>query len=395
VGPAALALFVYSGQLKNSEALAWVPIDLTLVTAILASACYVVARAKNGPGIGAIAIPIILWALFLMGVPQAMPDQYTNIKLLTLYTFTLFAALVPFHLLRFPSQRKAFVISLAVIAVAAGALTLVESATGGSARLVFDGSNTIGTARVAGTGVLIFAVLAITLRGRKAHRLLFVGAAVLLLGVMLSTGSRGPFLGMMVGIVAVLLSSRVLRGRRMAGLFWSAVLLGTGFWWATSRTYYGGDRAFAWLSGERDTSTNAREYLWGASLEAMERAPFGVGWGDFSLHVGTPDSMGYPHNLFLEVFLEAGWLVGVAVTLFIVLSVVRFCRRSYTPASAALLALLAFSLVNAMVSGDINDNRLMWILLSVAWVLPPVPASTSAAGTTTLRGSSSARPAYR
>ncbi|MGX9900060.1 hypothetical protein ACW0JT_09330 [Arthrobacter sp. SA17] len=55
---------------------------------------------------------------------------------------------------------------------------------------------------------------------------------------------------------------------------------------------------------------------------------------------------------------------------FLLASTLLMCRRSNDPVGAVLFALLLFSIVNAMVSGDINDNRLMWLLLSCAWLLP-------------------------
>ena len=36
---------------------------------------------------------------------------------------------------------------------------------------------------------------------------------------------------------------------------------------------------------------------------------------------------------------------------------------------------LVFAFVNAMVSGDVNDNRLLWMLLSAGWVIPRATAS--------------------
>lgn len=370
VGPAALALFAYASQIKEHPWLAWIPGDLTAISAVIAGFAFLIARGKNGPGVGAIAWPFILWFLFMFGTVNASLDTYAVDKLATLYTFTLFAAIAPFHLLRFPEQRKVFVTTLAFISVGAAALTLAGSATAGSNALLLDGSTTIGTARMAGTGVLIFAIFAITMRVRRVRRLMFAAVAVGLLGVLVMTGSRGPFLGILVGLVAVLLFGQVLTGRRASGFFWSAVLASVGFWWAATRTVYGGDRAFAWLSGERDNSTNTREYLWDITLADIAWEPFGVGWGDFTESVGAAPHLQYPHNLILEVFHETGWFVGSVMLMFIVASTIRLWRRSTDPVGAVLFALLLFSLANAMVSGDINANRLMWVLLSVAWVIP-------------------------
>lgn len=369
VGPAALAVFVYAGQLKANPLLAWFPMDLTLTSSAIGIIAFMISRWKNGPGVWGIVLPILLWVVFFLGVYQASWDEYTESKLRTLYTFTLFAAVAPFHLLRMPNQRRAFLSSLAVISVVAAVLTLADPSAGEGV-IALDGTNTIGTARIAGTGALIFFILAVVLKGRM-RRVLCIGAAVTLFAVLVAVGSRGPFLGIMVGVMGVLVLSPVLKRKRFPAILWSVVLAMTAFWWATQQTFYGTDRAFAWLSGERDRSTAVRESLWGSSWQSIAWEPSGIGWGDFgNLTEVASTLLRYPHNLFLEVFYEAGWIAGAALLTFLVTSMLLMCRRSHEPVGAVLFALLLFSVVNAMVSGDINDNRLMWLLLSCAWVLP-------------------------
>jgi hypothetical protein len=125
IGPAVLAVFVYAGQLKASPLLSWLPIDnLTIAASAAGVVAFALARAKNGPGTWTIALPLLLWLVFFLGIYQASWDSYTDTKIQTLYTFTLFAVLAPFHLLRFPAQRKAFLVTLGIFSVAAGALTL-------------------------------------------------------------------------------------------------------------------------------------------------------------------------------------------------------------------------------------------------------------------------------
>lgn len=369
VGPAALAVFVYAGQLQASPLLSWFPASILLATIAVGVAAFIAARVKNGPGTWAVALPPLLWVVFFLGIYQASFDEYTSDKLQTLYTVTLFAAIAPFHLLRTPSQRRAFLIAMGVVTLLAGVLTLMDPNAGNGA-VTLDGTNTIGTARIAGTGALIFFVLAVVLKD-ATKRLMCVGASVALLAVLIAVGSRGPFLGIMVGIIGVLVLSPVLKRRRFAGIFWSVALAATAFWWATQQTFYGSNRAFAWLSGERDNSTDTREYMWNVSWQNIAWEPAGIGWGDFANHEAASGTLiRYPHNLFLEVFYEAGWIAGGALLLFVIASLLLMWKRSYEPATAVLFALLLFSLVNAMVSGDINDNRLMWLLLSCAWVLP-------------------------
>lgn len=369
MGPAALAVFVYAGQLQASPLLSWFPGSILLATIAVGIVAFIAVRAKNGPGTWAIALPPLLWLLFFLGIYHASVDDYTADKLQSLYTLTLFAAIAPFHLLRTNNQRRAFLVAMGIVTLLAGVITLMDPNSGNGA-VTLDGTNTIGTARIAGTGALIFFVLAVVLKD-TTKRLVCVGASVALLAVLIAVGSRGPFLGIMVGIIGVLVFSPVLKRRRFAGIFWSCVLAGTAFWWATRQTFYGSNRAFAWLSGERDNSTDTRESMWSISWQNIAWEPAGIGWGDFAnLEDVSGTLIKYPHNLFMEVFYEAGWIAGAALLLFVSTSLLRMWKRSYEPVTAVLFALLLFTLVNAMVSGDINDNRLMWLMLSCAWVIP-------------------------
>jgi hypothetical protein len=73
------------------------------------------------------------------------------------------------------------------------------------------------------------------------------------------------------------------------------------------------------------------------------------------------------------VFIEGGWLTGCAITAFLLASIVRTWRIGVSKSSVALQAIIVFTLVNACVSGDLNDNRILWVAASLAWtfVAPP------------------------
>jgi O-antigen ligase len=124
-----------------------------------------------------------------------------------------------------------------------------------------------------------------------------------------------------------------------------------------------------------DTSTQARLQLYGSALDAALTHPEGIGWGNLWTHIpawALLDSgyRQYPHNLLIEVITEAGWLAGIALVVVLVAALRRARWHMTSATGRAVFALLMFFLLNAMVSGDINDNRFFFALVAIALALP-------------------------
>lgn len=124
-----------------------------------------------------------------------------------------------------------------------------------------------------------------------------------------------------------------------------------------------------------DASTADRLTAYDGAIRMFNRSPvFGEGTVSFAAYVratGFADwsvDVAYPHNLILQFAAEYG-LVGLAV-LFIMLGAafVNLLRLSRDPAWNAVLVLLVFFLLSAIVSSGIIDNRTLWglVLLGIA-----------------------------
>lgn len=112
--------------------------------------------------------------------------------------------------------------------------------------------------------------------------------------------------------------------------------------------------------------------LYREALDLWAHSPiWGIGIGEFGIAVTGQDVQEYPHNIILELGVETG-LIGVLV--FVTMLIVAFARPVITlsaqrglakTATRYLLVACCFALLNAMVSGDINDNRMLftWIAL--------------------------------
>jgi O-antigen ligase len=92
--------------------------------------------------------------------------------------------------------------------------------------------------------------------------------------------------------------------------------------------------------------------------------PIGLGWGGYANY--APANLEYPHDIVLEVFAEAGWLAAASLVLWIGYVWARARRRANDFEGMASLAVLTFMLMNALVSGDINDNRTFFLAIGLA-----------------------------
>ncbi|MDQ1537565.1 MAG: hypothetical protein QOE58_1958 [Actinomycetota bacterium] len=382
VGLVSLALFAYAGQVKMNPLLSWVPVDLTLLLGLVVAVAVIVSRIRVGPTRGVLAVPLTLLAILQLGVVLSPLVGYSLTKVTTLWTFTTLAIVAPFYLIRTEAHRQLFLRTLVVLAVAVAVVTLIRPASDSSFTNVevFEGSNTIGTARMTATGVVICLIFLLGPRLSAWKRLALALISVVLVTTALGAGSRGPFLALGFGLFAALITApafKKIRGRALV----AAVILGSAaITWESRSGSDGVRRVMDFIGGEQNGSSMTREFFWSKSISYIWASPGGIGWGDFAnlrgiaIYAGA-DGAQYAHNLILESFVEGGWVVGIAVLCYLIVSTVRASRFAVTPTATAMYALLVFALFNAMVSGDINDSRLLWMLLSCTWLLhsPPAP----------------------
>jgi len=100
------------------------------------------------------------------------------------------------------------------------------------------------------------------------------------------------------------------------------------------------------FSGSNYGSIGSRleQYILAASL--LSDFPYGIGvgqWGRFSIHE-------YPHNFFVEIIVEQGWLLGGLSLIMIIFSYLRIRDEN-------LKCLLLMFLLFSMFSGSVLDNR--------------------------------------
>lgn len=363
------ALFIASGTFKASPVLSGLP-DLTLVSAIgitLAAAFRLLVRPRS--------IESALWwtagiaFAFSFGLFDAIDSDYGQSKVVALFTLTLgcsFAA--PLLLISSDAHRRALVWATVVVGLATLALYTLAPTTETDliGRAALAGSNTIVPGRLAGAGFVAVATLMIT---RSARPIVAVPIMAILAALIIDTGSRGPIAAVTVAL-AVVVACLTLHGRgRGRTIIGALVALGIGYWSFANADQSVRERLLLVFADDRGRSVNLREFMWSRAVDVVQSHIAGIGWGSLS-RVTNPIA-DYPHNIFLEVTAEGGWVAGAGLLLILVGAYKRayFKAAADDPMALCLMAVMTFWLVNALVSGDINDNRGVFVYAAACLAL--------------------------
>lgn len=365
VGAIFLCLLVFSGQMKETVIFSWLPVDLTSLTAGITAVSLIRSRIKHGAASSWIWLVAVLWIVFTFPLLHTDMTPAAADKVTLLFTVTLLIAAAPFYLLRTHHQRRAFLWTTAAIGVVATLLVVVTGTTveGYTSRYIIEGADSIGTARVAGAGALVYLLYSVTRGRRIGTRLTFAASGVVMLVVAVASGSRGPVLATAGALVIAVLASRELKKYRLRVV--ATLLLGgiAVLWIARKQSAEGLDRVLNFVSGESDASTQARDFLAEQAWYMINTNPFGFGWGGYNID----EIYSYPHNTFLEVPAEAGWVAGVIFFLVTAFSGFRYLFTQRTPEDMIFLALFVFAVLNAAVSSNLPGNRLLVIMMFAAW----------------------------
>ena len=357
----------YVGYFKGSPVLASTPIDLTLACAV-GTACACVATIVTGRH-GAAPAPrsvLALWLTFTIGAAGAALSDVGAAKSSYLFSITLTAALAPFVLLSTARSRSWWIYGNVGAAALMSLCLLVYpnlsyQATYG--RLTPVGISTVESGRTIGAGVLVCFVLALSSKQRLRLVWLAAGAAGVVL--MLTVGSRGPLLSTVIAIVITMLLSKAFAQSRFIVLP-ATIGAVVGLGWLLYQLAWRSTLRLTDLLNGTQVDTNRRS-LYGEAASLIEHHPLGVGWGGFGQYQAVTTGS-YPHNIFLEITVEGGWLAGLAMIAFVAVALRRLLANSVSRDGAILFGLAVYWLLAAQTSSDVNGNRLTWTSLAIGFV---------------------------
>lgn len=171
-------------------------------------------------------------------------------------------------------------------------------------------------------------------------------AIISALYIMMKSGSRGPILALLVSICYFVFPKVKLKYKIYLCVF--SALIVCIFLFFSERS----------MSGSSESSDLERIALIQGVLDAKFDIFWGVGVGGYNVFLTGEDSLYYPHNLFLEAYIEAGVLAIIFLTGIIICA---FRRRMYTYFTCFTI----YFFINSMLSGDITGNNYLIIFIGV------------------------------
>lgn len=373
-----LALFLTAGQFKSDIRVEWLPVDLTLLTA-LATAAFVVWVFLKGqlrlPR--SLFILVGFYLLFLPAIFWTDWNSYAIEKTTGFFTLTLLATVAPQFLIR--SRNELFRL-LNALALLGGIMTIdallslitqgeVVAARLTTKQLASFGATSIGFGRVVGATLLWAAVLGVE---RRLNYLLALGVIGALAIALLGSGSRGPLLGALAVFVLMLVFDKRRTAFRIVRILMIVVIGGIVI--RLSLPLIPANsllRVETFLEGTLGSSELIRLQAFSFAWQGIQENPLGTGLGGFETYSPWIRwTRPYPHNILLETLLEGGWLTGMYL-IFLALLALRkvhalVLHKAWDPEAMGLFAILLFFLMNAMVSGDLNDNRALFAFVGMA-----------------------------
>ncbi len=117
-----------------------------------------------------------------------------------------------------------------------------------------------------------------------------------------------------------------------------------------------------------DQNALSRLELWAIGIDLIKQHPFGLGLGGYENVTGFK----YPHNLFIEVGVELGWVAAILMIVIVASISVKLAKAMLTGSVEAtfLMAMLVFWLGSAMFSFsmDRNEGVFFSLIFSMIWL---------------------------
>ena len=333
----------------------------------------------------------LIFGLFL-GISYmytASPD-YGLRKILRFNTFAVTMFISPLLIIKSPADSKrllSYFYFLLVIIIGIMLLQFVYFMKWGDFAIVLaywnrisiPGANPIQVSRYLAIGAAM--MIALLIRNKPSQSLhYFAILFVILLSIILS-GSRGPLVSIIIGsIVYAILYER----KHLSRIFGYGILaIGTIIILLILLPESLTQRFFDISQGsviitqqgvQRISTIATRFEFWSMSLQAWFSSItsffIGLGAGGFSSLFIWRDWHWYPHNLIFEIIAELG-MVGLVIGVLFIIKTYQIInkgiqRGSFTDHSALWVAGTVVMFIAAQFSGDINDNRILWMFIGIS-----------------------------
>jgi O-antigen ligase len=373
-----LSLLVGVGAFKVLPFVAGSPVDATIVAFGLTLLGVLAALVRSGLRVHKrIVLPVLLWASMYPALFSTEFSGRSLDKLILLFGVLFICAAAPMLLFRSLRDFRLFLSIVALQGFILSLGTVWVFGAEGTLRAGAFGASVLHAAQLGGALLLVALTAAFHCVGWR--RVIALGVAGLALIAVVGTGTRAAVMGVVLTAFAGFTISRWHSEERIKRfLIGSFVLFAT---WMIA-LQIAPDRALSRIRGvasaaDQDLSFLLRRDALRVSFEGALESPWGVGVNNFGYEWLANRStqyygyyMEYPHNLFAETAVELGLLSLALLVVFLASAVTQARRLSAHPFGEALLLLLIYAFLQSLTRGDITDQRLLFVLMGAAIVLP-------------------------
>ena len=316
--------------------------------------------------------------------------EYGLMKIIRFNTFSLTMFLTPFLIIKTPKDSRRllyyFYFLLAIIVgimlfqffyfLKWGDFAIVLAYWN---RISVPGANPIQVSRYLAIGAAM--MIALLIRNKFSESIGYILILFILLLTIILSGSRGPLVSIILGslIYAVLYEKNHL----MKIITYALIAIGTIgailmlLPETLTQRFFDISQGSVIITqqGVKRVSTIATRFeFWSMSLKtwvsSLVNFVFGLGSGGFSSLFIWRDWRWYPHNIFFEIIVELG-AIGLIVLSLLITKTYKLIsyglnKGSFTDHSALWVAGTIVIFIAAQFSGDINDNRILWMFLGIS-----------------------------
>jgi len=377
-------IFVYSGAIKGAFFFSNFEFDLTLIgfLVVLSSLFFILIRNH-------FYIPYtFLFAFsifFLFSIPLLWTDftDYATRKTLQMFSLTALAALFPAIYFKKPSDIKEYLNSILILALflCGNAIYAFFNAVN-IGQFIALSTDYIIFSRICGVA-FIYTIILLLNEQSKSRSFLFAIIAIVLLFSIISTGARGPLIALFCSIILLFYFLFKTRKDNLGKIIISTLIMSFLFTFFLSKAPKSSSNRIKQIVFEHDFSSFDRPNIFKKAIDYSLTSFWGSGWGGFE-KIGSDNIYrdksnyfnairSYPHNIFLEILSEAGWLIAI-IFIIILIILFRSISKNYNYKNEieflSLYIILFFLMLASMSSNDFNDNRdfFSFIGISIAYI---------------------------
>lgn len=122
------------------------------------------------------------------------------------------------------------------------------------------------------------------------------------------------------------------------------------------------------FNGGGDSALGRAEHYNTSFSALLDSYMLGVGSGGYLAYTGSLSTRAYPHNVLLETVAELGVIGLVSLLSLLLIGLLRYFKHFFYRDnfySVVLLLMFIYSMLNALTSGDLNDNRLVFFFIAL------------------------------